>query len=126
MKQLIIILALLWGSNIHAQLSTGGQTGNSSYNSKESSKGCSKGLKSTGKILTFIGAPVFVVGSVCYVAGISSYDYSVMGLGYLGMIAGAGMTGAGIPLWIIGSKKYKRCNGTASFDGTKVTFALAF
>lgn len=71
-------------------------------------------LVKTGKILTFIGLPLLVIGGVM-VANADALYYTCVngecegdargGFGVVILGAGAGLTGTGIVLWSIGSSK---------------------
>ncbi|UII20158.1 hypothetical protein [Fulvivirga ligni] len=73
-------------------------------------------LVKTGKILTFIGIPLAVIGAIM-VADADSLSYECYNgdcegdasgaFGVIFLAAGVGMTGTGIVLWTIGNKKSK-------------------
>jgi hypothetical protein len=95
------------------------------YALPESSDKCNKykKMKKTGLILFSVGAPVAVTGIVCMAAGvalsINNYDDSYLPLTAAGavlFVGGLGMTGAGVPLYIIGNIKSKKYCGGTSFQ----------
>ena len=73
-------------------------------------------LVKTGKILTFIGIPLSVIGAIL-ISEADPYRYECSNgtcednpdgaAGVLFLAAGVGMTGTGIVLWTIGNKKSK-------------------
>lgn len=77
------------------------------------------GLEKAGRVLTFIGVPLLIIGGVM-VANSDGLYYNCAngtcegdtqgGFGILLLSTGIGMTGTGIVLWTIGSKKTKRMN----------------
>lgn len=80
-------------------------------------------MKKTGLILLCVGAPVAATGIACMAAGtaiaINEGDFNSVPLTAAGavlFVGGLGMTGAGIPLYIIGNIKSKRYCGGTSFQ----------
>jgi len=71
-------------------------------------------MEKTGRILTYIGVPLAIIGGIM-VAGADELYYECVngnctgdargGFGVVGLAAGGGMSIAGAILWIIGSKK---------------------
>ncbi|MDC6388621.1 hypothetical protein PP182_07995 [Maribacter sp. PR1] len=71
-------------------------------------------LEKTGRILTYIGVPLAIIGGIM-VAGADELYYECVngncsgdargGFGVVMLGAGAGLTGTGTALWILGSKK---------------------
>ncbi|UWX56296.1 hypothetical protein NYZ99_08790 [Maribacter litopenaei] len=71
-------------------------------------------LEKTGRILTYIGVPLAIIGGIM-VAGADELYYECVngncsgdargGFGVVMLGAGAGLAGTGTVLWIIGSKK---------------------
>ena len=77
------------------------------------------GLEKTGRVLTFIGVPLLIIGGVM-VANSDGLYYNCTngvcdgdaqgGFGVVLLGSGIGLTGTGIVLWAIGSKRTKRMN----------------
>ncbi len=77
------------------------------------------GLEKTGRVLTFIGVPLLIIGGVM-VANSDALYYNCVngtcegdaqgGFGVVLLGTGIGLTGTGIVLWAIGSKKTKMMN----------------
>ncbi|MFN6944108.1 MAG: hypothetical protein ACK4ND_04105 [Cytophagaceae bacterium] len=76
-------------------------------------------LEKTGKTLSIIGIPLLFLGTYM-VANATSYSYQCVngicqgdplgGFGSVILVHGIGLTGAGVPLWIIGAGKSKKRN----------------
>ncbi len=72
------------------------------------------GMEKTGRILTYIGVPLAIVGGIM-VAGADELYYNCVngdcegdargGFGVVALAAGLGLSGSGTALWIIGSKR---------------------
>jgi len=72
------------------------------------------GMEKTGRILTFVGVPLAILGGIM-VAGADELYYECVngdcrgdasgGFGIVALAAGVGLSGTGGVLWIIGSKK---------------------
>lgn len=72
------------------------------------------GMEKTGRILTYIGVPLAIVGGIM-VAGADELYYTCVngncdgdargGFGVVALAAGLGLGGTGGVLWIIGSKR---------------------
>jgi hypothetical protein len=80
-------------------------------------------LKKTGLILMCVGAPLAGVGIGLIAAGtaltINNEDVNfipMIAVGYVSTVAGIAMTGAGVPLYIIGNIKSKKYCGGTSFQ----------
>lgn len=77
-----------------------------------------KSMRTAGLIMTIVGPPVFIGGVVLMISTILDDDYydngeglGRAGLGLLGMGTGVVLSGAGVPLLVIGSVKSKKyCN----------------
>ena len=77
------------------------------------------GLEKTGRVLTFIGVPLLIIGGIM-VANSDGLYYNCTngvcdgdaqgGFGVILLSSGIGLTGTGIVLWAIGSKKTKQRN----------------
>lgn len=73
-------------------------------------------LEKVGKVLTIVGLPILILGTTMTIIG-DEYHYTCDNYGCSGdpvgaigvtlLPVGAGLTGAGIPLWIIGRNKRK-------------------
>jgi len=69
----------------------------------------------TGKVLTFTGIGMAIIGGIVYSAGLNEIvesDLSNMSTnkamaGALVLTAGCGMTGIGIPVWVVGDSRKK-------------------
>ena len=85
-----------------------------------------KSMRTAGLVMTIVGPPVFVGGVILLFSSIFDEDYydddaglGRAGLGLLGMGTGAVLTGAGVPLLIVGgikSKKYCGAKGKSSMN----------
>jgi hypothetical protein len=80
-------------------------------------------MKKTGLILFCVGAPVALTGVTCLIVGnaiaINEGDLNSVPLiaaGAVLFVGGLGMTGAGVPLYIIGKIKSKKYCGGTSFQ----------
>ncbi|NHF60097.1 hypothetical protein FK220_012135 [Flavobacteriaceae bacterium TP-CH-4] len=72
------------------------------------------GMEKTGRILTFIGVPLAIIGGIM-VAGADELYYNCVngdcegdargGFGVVALAAGLGLSGTGTVLWIMGSKR---------------------
>ena len=71
-------------------------------------------LEKTGRILTYVGVPLAIIGGIL-VAGADELSYQCVngdctgdargGFGVVMLAAGVGLSGTGAVLWVIGSKK---------------------
>jgi hypothetical protein len=106
----------------HSILSQAAEASRSSFSSSSFNQALKMqaerhGLEKAGRVLTFIGVPLLIIGGVMVANSDALYYNCVNGtcegdaqgvFGVLLLSTGIGMTGTGIVLWTIGSKKTKR------------------
>lgn len=79
-----------------------------------------KSMRRAGTIMTIVGPVVFVGGVVTLIAGVlrsednEDQGLGLAGIGLIGMGSGAVLTGAGIPLMIVGGIKSRQYCGKSS------------
>ncbi|HEY5916162.1 MAG TPA: hypothetical protein VIU13_02110 [Chryseolinea sp.] len=97
-------------------------------------------MRNSGRVMTIIGAPLFIGGLIVFANADEMYYNSVTtssgtytegdpqaAVGTLMIVAGAGLTIPGIILWSKGAKKYKRhLEQEAAFNFTGTSLSLSY